>query len=537
MKRKPTPLELKVHQLFFEAAQRHREGNIPVAEALYRKILELDPNHFDALHMVGVIGNQTNQIEECLPYFEKARKLQPDHLGLLVNYGSTLRKAKRPEEAIKLLNEALAINADMQEALYNKGQCLMWVGRFDEAVECYKKCVLLKPSHVESRSSLANALLFTGDFEGAMENYERTLALDPKNVGTLVDIASAFRNKGWVASAVVLLEKALALEPMNAVARSTHSMLLLQLGRFQEGWKTYEGRFWFPEYNIARRVVPPMYWEGEDLKGKEIFVWHEQGIGDEILYSSMIPDLAKRAGGVILEATTRMLPIYQRSFPSLRIVQAPWAPSQSQSSRMPDFQSAIASLGRYLRPTSTSFPKSKGYLKADRDKTCYFRERYGSDLIVGVSWKSSAKFAGGKKSSDLIDWAPILSVPGIKLVSLQYGDTREEIAQVSAALGVEILQDEEVDQMKDIDTFFAQVDAMDFVITTSSTTAHVAGALGKPGRVLVPLGAGVHWYWFLDTNETLWYPSLQIVRQKIPGRWGEAIQSAANCLKRLSAHS
>jgi hypothetical protein len=286
-------------------------------------------------------------------------------------------------------------------------------------------------------------------------------------------------------------------------------------GRLEEGWKEYDGRFWYLEERVPRRPVPPVYWGGEDLTGKRLLVWTEQGIGDAIIYSSMIPELAQRASAVYLECEPRLIPIFSRSFPGVQVFTLREGGDPNATMPSADYQSAIGSLGRFMRPNLDSFPRHNGYLVPNAEKVAEFKRRYAPGPVVGISWRSSKHAAGLVKTVPLSEWAPILRVPGIKFVNLQYGDNRAEIADVTSKLGVEIFEDAEVNALKDMDGFLAQVAALDLVITVSNTTAHVAGAANVPVWLALPSkGLGL-WYWFQRRADSPWYPSMRIFRGQV----------------------
>jgi hypothetical protein len=245
-------------------------------------------------------------------------------------------------------------------------------------------------------------------------------------------------------------------------------------------------------------------------------VWTEQGLGDEILHGSMLPEIIAQAKSCVIECSARMVPVFARSFPAAHV-------AGYRASNIPvtppddiDYQVPIASLGRHLRPDLASLPRHEGYLKADPAKTAELRKRYETlaqgRRIVGISWHSKNQAFGEPKSMSLGDMASILQVPGIMFVNLQYGDCSSELAQVREQLGVEVIQDAAVDPMADMDMFFAQVAAMDLVLSTSNTTVHVAGSLNIPVWVLLPHGRGLAWYWFLRRTDSPWYPSARLVR-------------------------
>ena len=316
----------------------------------------------------------------------------------------------------------------------------------------------------------------------------------------------------------------------------------MSLGQLSEGWSQYEYRFDAPDENLPRRPSPPAYWEGEDLIGKSVVVWTEQGLGDEVLHASILPEVIERAGRCTIECSKRMVPVFARSFPSATVVGYKASDIPATSAGNFDYQIPLASLGRHFRPDFASFPHHDGYLKADADKVAALRARYEAlakgRRIVGLSWRSKNERAGEAKSMTLSELAPILQVPGVLFVNLQYGDCTEELADVREQFGIEVVQDAAVDPLADMDMFFAQVAAMDLVLSTSNTTAHVAGAQNIPVWVLLPHGSkGLIWYWFLRRDDSPWYPAARLIRadhklEEGQARWLDLTERTAADLSR-----
>jgi tetratricopeptide (TPR) repeat protein len=496
-----------------EAYRRHAAGEIAVAEVLYRRVLAMEPKNFNALHMLAVVGYSTDQIAPALELFAKAKAINSNDVALMVNYGAALKKNKQYHEALVCYDKALAVNPNLFEALFNKASCCFELEDVDAANVLYRRCLELKPDNSEIERCIGNCARVKGDWQNAMEWYERSVTSDPKSAPGFVSIAQICRDRGWLASALVMCAKALEIDPRNEGALTISSLVSLKRGDLETGWKHYEGRFWYADDQVFRRTVPPMYWSGENLSGKKILVWSEQGVGDEILYASMLPDLAQLGARIIFECDPRMVPVYARSFPTVDVRGWIKRNTSSTPARELDFQSSVVSLGRFFRPNLAAFPKRSSYLKADSAKVRALRARYGEGPLVGVSWRSkAARNVGTKKSSDLIYWESVLRTPGVKFVNLQYGDCAEDLAVIRDRFGIEIINDPEIDSLTDMDSFFAQVAAMDLVISTSNTTIHVAGSQGVPTWMLISERHMSLWYWFTKERNSPWYPSLQIYR-------------------------
>ncbi len=153
--------------------------------------------------------------------------------------------------------------------------------------------------------------------------------------------------------------------------------------------------------------------------------------------------------------------------------------------------------------------------------------RHGDDYVVGIAWMSGARREAAEKSIDLLAWEPVLRVPGVRFVSLQYGSVARQVEAARSAFGVDIALDPGIDQLRDIEGFAAQVAAMDHVVTISTVAAHLAGALGRPGSVLLPRARGLKWQWMLERPDSPWYPSLALLRQREQGDWSDVVARAA----------
>jgi hypothetical protein len=225
-----------------------------------------------------------------------------------------------------------------------------------------------------------------------------------------------------------------------------------------------------------------------------------------------------------------MKPVFARAFPEAVVVEASDPPHPATQSV--HFHAPLGNIGRWLRPNLASFPVQKSFLKADPARSRALRERYGQGPLVGIAWRSKNAAIGGQKSIPLAAWKPVLTVPGVKWINLQYGDVAEELAKIRESFGIEIRNDPEIDQLADMDALLAQVAALDLVITTSQTVAHVAGALGVPVWILLPRGEGLLWYWFLEGEKSPFYPSARLFRQASRGGWSEILERVAALLGR-----
>ena len=553
-----------------QARDLHQKGQVQDAARLYREILEADPTQVDALHLMGLAALQLKQpgpaarlirkaldarpeaaaywghygialaqldkLDGAIAAYRRAIELDPGHTDALSNLGNTLQRQGRLEEAVAAYRQALKVSPRNAAAAYNLGIALKASGDLSGAAQAYRTAIALKPDYDRALSNLGNVLEALGEYEEALEAYGKALEINPSLVKGIANYASLKLELGAVEEVLVDYERALSLDPDDADTRYNYAQALLLLGRFGEGWAAQECRFQSSQLADQRRHFTAPEWQGEDLAGRRLFVWGEQGAGDQIQFASLFAELAGKGGSVLIDCDARLIPLFQRSFPDLEFEpQAEKLAERSQRSGF-DCHIAMGSLCRLLRGSDSDFPAHEGYLRPDPDALAAVSARLeaeaGGRKTVGISWVSSGGRTGKGRSAALQQWAPILQQPGCRFVNLQYGAVQEEIAGVGQALGIDVLDLPDVDPLKDMDSFAALIAALDLVITVGNTTAHVAGALGRPAWVLLPLVPS--WRWMLGREDSPWYPSLRLFRQEARGDWDPVIARLAESLGRFA---
>jgi len=301
-------------------------------------------------------------------------------------------------------------------------------------------------------------------------------------------------------------------------------LILLLLGDFHQGWKEYEWRLKCSNFSSENRNFPQPYWNGIHLNGKSVLIWAEQGIGDEIMFTSILPTLSQMTEKIVIECNIRLVSLFQRSFPQIQFFPPQNPPNPKLLDKNIDYQIPMGSLGQWLRTSEDSFKESKQtYLTACANKSAKIRERYqklaDGKLLIGISWKSTGinQRQALLKSTILEDWTSVLLQQDCYFINLQYGDVKEELEQFHLQTNLMIYQDEKIDSLRNLDDFAAQISALDLIISTSNTTVHMAGALGKQVWTLLPYIPD--WRWMLDREDTPWYPSMRLFRQNETGDW------------------
>jgi len=490
------------------AVKAHQSGDINQAEILYRKILQVDPNNADALHLLGIIAHQSHQ----------------------------------NQASIDLISRAITVNPNSASFYFNLGVVLQEENGLRDACKAYKRAIKLQPIYPEAYENLGVALQDLEDFQGAMDAYEQALRLNPhsllahKNYGTLLNYM------GQQHDAFIYLQRAVEIAPGDASSHMKYAMALLNQKKFVKGWIEYEWRWYDPEFlaNNPPRIIPFPKWDGANISKKTILIYPEQGIGDEVMFASCFLDILSRARKCIIACDDRLTGIFARSFPGAQIIGTSLLerPHIWKHLHPIDYCVPAGSLPRFYRCSSDSFPNRKAYLKADNILVDKWRERLhelGSSLKVGISWKGGrGPRARRARSIELSDLQPILSVNGVQFINLQYGNCQKEITGHNRHSRNSIISFPEIDPLVDLEHFTALMTTLDLVISIDNSTIHFSGALGTSTWALLPCPAD--WRWFGDSDQSPWYSSLRLFRQDRPGSgaWKPLLTNVAEDLEKLA---
>ncbi|MBF0380939.1 MAG: glycosyltransferase family protein [Magnetococcales bacterium] len=460
--------------------------------------------------------------------------IKPNNISALSNLGFALQSVGKVDEAIICYNKAIALAPQYLQAHYNLGNAQREQGKLADAVASYKRVITLNPDYVSAHYNLGYTLQNHGTLDEVIDCYKKVLAIDPKHRDAMNNLGNALFDQGKLSQAATCFEKAIALDPGYADAHNNLSLTQLLKGDFANGWIKSKWRWKTDQVNSERYLKYEKYlWQGESLKNKKLMLWTEQGVGENILFSSMLPDLFKLGAKVFVEFDPRLIPLFKRTYPSITCITPQKEQSQEEQTPKYDYIIPLGDLGCWLRKDISYFPKQPSWLVHDIKRAESIRSRYlanGNKYVIGLSWRSnSLKYK--YKSIKLRDLMPILEIPGVTFVNLQYGDTTQERAELRQHSGIDVIDDSEVDQMADLDGFAAQIAAMDMVVTISNTAAHMAGALGVP--TLLMLGVTPIWYWMLERDYSIWYSSVKICRQKNLTDWSDVIAQVTDGVKNM----
>lgn len=500
------------------------QGKLDEAVACQERALALKPDCAEAYFNLGNVRKAQGNLDEAVVCYERAVALKPSLVAAQTNLGSVLYTQGKLDEAVVCLERALELRPNYAEAHSNLGSALQASHKLNEAVACYERALALKPDRVEVLSNLGTALHEQDKLDEAVACFERALAVKP-------DFAEAHHNMGCVQYALGNVDEALArhraalaFQPDYPQARFAESLAQLSKGDFATGWRNYESRWQTKDHDMPMRPYPQPLWKGQKLTSGRLLLWGEQGIGDEIMFAGLLPDVIRTGNRCVLDSNARLRPLFARSFPGVEVISG-HGPELDIAAHLPS-----GSLPGMFRASNAAFAATAPpYLIADPEERERFRIHYADGRkLVGLAWHTTNRKTGPSRSMDLSLFAPLFARSDIRWISLQYGDLNA-LEEKAAAAKAPILIDRSVDQLSDIDVFAAQIAALDLVITIDNSTAHLAGALGVPVWLLLPYAAD--WRWLDAGEKSAWYPTMRLFRQPKLRDWQSVIERVNRVLQ------
>jgi tetratricopeptide (TPR) repeat protein len=440
-------------------------------------------------------------------------------------------KVGAAEEAEALCRQALKLYPKNADALNKLGLALEWAKKYRESESAYRQAIRADPGAWRPLMNLSGLLVDQREFAKAEVIARKAAALAPEIAGIHSNLATALVNQGKFQAALDRSRRAARLQPDSAPILYDLSLLELTGGNFAKGWDLYEHRWKTRDFVGQQRFLTQPEWQGSPVLDGKLLVWTEQGVGDEVMFASVMGDLQTMGLDCVLECTPRQVPLFRRSFSNVEVVGRTNPPNPRLSQSDIVAQIAAGSLPRHLRRDAQSFSAQRPFLRADPQHTAALRERYlgrNGKLLVGFSWHSGNQFSGRSRSAELEHWRSLFAIPGVRWVSLQYGDFSCELKAASSSMGVDIVDDPGIDPLESLDDFAAQVAAMDLVVSVSNSTVHYAGALGVPVWTLLSLSPS--WRWLRGKEPCVWYPTMRFFKQETKGQWDRVMKAARKAL-------
>jgi Flp pilus assembly protein TadD len=494
----------QIDTFFRQGQQLHMAGRLAEAEQVYRQVIAGAPRHADALHALGALALQAGRPAVAETLLAQAIGLKPA-ADFQLTRAHVLLALGRPADAAETVRQVLRARPQSAEAHQVLGHALSDDGQPEDAIDAYRAALRLKPGLPDIRNNLGMALRQANRLQEA----EQELRQAPPEPESLVNLSSVQKERGAFAEAEATLRQALRIAPDNPVLRYNWALLLLLLGRTSEAWEGWEQRF--RAGAIPARTFTQPQWQGEPLGDRRLLVHTEQGLGDVMQFARYLPGIQ---GNVVFEAPPRLIRLLSSNpaLPPMITAEAPHS----------DVVVPLLSL-----PARTALPAvPPPYLFAEPDRAAAWGQRIGTGgFRVGINWQGFPGRFEDKGRSFPLALFQALADRGARLISLQKGEGEAQIAAVG--FPVETLDGLDVGPDAFLDTA-AVMAGLDLVVTSDTSIAHLAGALGRP--VWVALRFVPDWRWMLDRPDSPWYPTMRLFRQTTDGDWGPVFAAMAEAL-------
>jgi tetratricopeptide (TPR) repeat protein len=542
---------LRSNKLLKRAITAWQKGDAPKTAKYALEATEADESNAQAFHLLAIALEKLGHLHKALVTYERAFALDPDDSDLLLNLGLTAWNVGHLAGAERMFRHFIDRRPDHPAGYNNLGSVLRDRGSLSDAIECLRAAIYRMPHEPMLWNTLATALAEEGRADESLVFYGEALRLNPEYARIWHNLGYSYSHLGRLEEALSAYDRALALathatERMEA--RHSRSICLLGMGQLDEGFREYEIRH-DPEFRSAViHYTKAPAWKGEDLRGKRILMVGEQGLGDEFMFATILPDVARAVGPegkLQIAVDPRLIPLFARSFPAAEIGDYGDRKLNEKSIRIfcwatkdgdPDYYAPFGTALQFFRKSAAEFPYEP-FLKADPSRAETFRTelaKLGPPPYVGICWRSMVMGTLRHKYYSALDaWAPILKVPGVTFVNLQYGDCAKEMAEAEARIGVKIHALPELDLRNDIEGAAALSEACDLVISAPTAAAALAGAIGRPvwflcaGRVWPQLG----------TDHYPWYAQTRVFTPESFGDWGEVLPRVGAALAEFAKTS
>ena len=438
-----------------------------------------------AFNIHGIISMKINDFSMAKISFLKSIEIKPNYISAINNLSSCYRNLNEPIKAINCIKSALKIKPNFIEGLINLGGYLIETGQFSKGIKTLK-IALKKDNSAELNLNLAIGYFFIEKFKEAEKYFKITQKINPEIEGF----------------------------------KKNYSSYLLYKQNYKKAWITYDQNL-----DQIKHIHPVVYLDifKEKLslpnnlsKDNKILIINEQGVGDEIIYSSMYEEILILFPKTLIECDTRLISIFKRSFKSKNNF-IPYKEISNSKHKIKNIDKVILSsnLPSALRNSINDFPNKKFLMpnKSNLDFVKKILDKKNDKIKIGFSWLSKRKYFGDAKSIELKSLLPILQLSKFSFVNLQYNSNKKEIEKFSNKEKINIINISEIDLFNDFEKTAALLCNIDLFVTISSTTAHLAGALGVPTFLIKPKNNASFHYWFQPSNSTPWYPSVKLFSQ------------------------
>lgn len=483
----------------------------------FKKVTGLQPDYIDAYYNLAEIYSKKNDQENALNYYLKTIELKPDYLDTSTKLGHLYAGRKEYKLAVDCYNHSLKFNQNLSDVdLYNNlGVCYQNIKQYELAAEAYNKAIKLNPAHIESYCNLGVTYSFLEQLEESETCYKKVIGLNPEYADAYYNLAILNTKQNMIKESIKNYEKSVKLDP-NPNRIFNLSMNCLLSGNYKKGLELYEIRTKLENYkllNIPKFDKPK--WDGKSFKGKTLYIYSEQGYGDSIQFSRYIFQLKNLGGKILFKPQAGLEKLFRQSHIPAEIIDN----NVKNEDINFDIHCSIVSLPYLLNARIDNVPAAKKYLYSDPETVAFYKEKYFDNNLfkIGIKWQGNA-VGDINRAASLENFYKLTKLKNIKLYSLQKDFGIEQLKDKPDNIDIINLGD----TFKDFADTAAAIQNLDLIVTIDTSVAHLAGAMNKPTIILIPYCP--EWRWLLDREDTPWYKSAKLFRQKERNNWDEVLQ-------------
>jgi Flp pilus assembly protein TadD len=495
------------------------------AATCFQQALRLEPNNAETHAHLALALTRQGRLDDAIACWRQLVRLRPHDAEVHNSLGGTLAQRGHLEEAVASLRQALRLRPQHAETHSNLGLALAELGRLDEALIYLRTAIRLKPDYAAGHSNLGLALIGQDHLDEALASLREALRLQPDFPEAHNNLGMALARLGQYDDALAHYAEALRINPTYPEAHKNRALAWLLLGDYERGWSEFEWRWRCKDF--TRRPFPQPQWDGSPLAGRTVLLHAEQGLGDTLQFIRYAA-LVKQRGGTVLFECPPGLHALLANCPGIDRLLVRGGPLPPFDVHIP-----LLSLPAALQTTLATVPAPIPYLRPAAALVEQWQRELEpvSAFKVGIVWRGSPRYrADRQRSIPLAHFAPLARVEGVHLFSLQKGPGTEELSQAAEQVAVTDLGgrlDETTGAFMDT---AAVMHSLDLVVTADTAAGHLAGAMGVPVWIALPFSPD--WRWQLGREDSPWYPTVRLFRQRTAGTWDEVFERMAGELAR-----
>jgi tetratricopeptide (TPR) repeat protein len=474
--------------------------------------LKVEPENIEILIELGDVYKTIKNYPKALENYEKVINLSPNSSMEYAKCAEVMMLMKQYQIGIDLYSKAYHLDNNNFEMLLGIASGHEAINNFELAFSLYDKVLSIKPSNIKTMTLKGELLRKTGKYEEAIFYANSIIKSDPNNTDAYLLRATCYKDLKLVPEAILDYEYILTKNPSMEDIKYNLGLVLLMNSDYKKGWNLYESRWFLEEFIVRKLNSDKPIWNRQ--KDAHLLVWPEQGVGDEIMFSSILPDVLKEVSSLTVLIDSRLIDLFKRSFDKkINFIDS----NANINTLNYNYHIPIGSLAKFYRTSEVLFQNGKKqYLEVDLFKLNDIKKLINFEenkILIGVSWKSSNPKSGLKRSIDLTDVIKKFDRENVEFINLQYGDVDLEIEQAFEKTDVRVINYKSINNKENIDGLATLIMCCDEVISIDNSTVHLSGALGKKTTVLLPKIA--EWRWQLTRVDTPWYPSVSLKRDAI----------------------